>query len=117
MYENKLNYIKLEDCIEGNLYKIHSRNLTHGIFTKFNNGFLGIREKFGSTYLFTEYHWDTGAPFGTVSPLIDLGKSPFNLESRDIEHAPFVGKDKEVVKEDVELYEKIFKYLEEHKKS
>lgn len=107
------NCIELENCIDGHLYELNSRNLSYGIFTKFNNGFLGIRTKFGHRYLFTEFHWDTGEPFGTASPLKDLGNSPFKLESTAIEHAYFVGLDKpEPIKEEVEEYNKIFSYLD-----
>ena len=47
------------------IYRIHSRNLDIGVFNGVD-GFIGIREKFGSTYLFTEYLWEQGPPFGTV---------------------------------------------------
>lgn len=61
-------YIPIEQCVKYGLYKIYSRNLTLGVYDG-NGGFVGIREKFGDEYLFTEYHWDTGEPFGTVMPL------------------------------------------------
>jgi hypothetical protein len=68
-----MEYIKLEDCIKGNVYKIRSRNLTLGVFDG-EMGFIGIRTKFGDRYLFTEYHWDTGAEnCGTTHPIEDLG--------------------------------------------
>lgn len=47
------------------IYRIHSRNLDVGVYDG-NEGFIGIREKFGATYLFTEYAWEQGPPFGTV---------------------------------------------------
>ena len=65
-YISCTDYIKLEDCKEGYVYRILSRNLAFGVFQK--DGFIGIREKFKSRYLFKEYHWDTGAPYGTVKP-------------------------------------------------
>jgi hypothetical protein len=43
-----------------------------------SGGFVGIREKFGSEYLFTEYHWDTGAPCGTVHPVELLEMCPLS---------------------------------------
>lgn len=61
-------WIKLEDCKHGGLYKIHARNFSLGVFDEKQQGFVGIREKFGDEYLFVEYHWDTGAPYGTVKP-------------------------------------------------
>lgn len=51
----------------GRVYKIKSRNLVLGVY-KGNGGFIGIREKFGHKYLFTEYHHEMGPPFGTVKP-------------------------------------------------
>ncbi len=74
-----LNYIKLPDCEHGAVYKIHSRNLSYGVFNKDANGFIGIRSKFGSRYLFTEYHWDTGEPFGTVKPISKICEAPAGI--------------------------------------
>jgi hypothetical protein len=37
------------------------------------DGFLGIREKFENRFVDKEFHWDTGAPYGTARPLEDLG--------------------------------------------
>lgn len=71
--------IPLSECKHGYLYKIDSRNLNTGIFNSENNGFIGIRTKFGREYLFTEFHYDTGAPFGTVKPLEEIGRSPFDI--------------------------------------
>jgi len=72
----KLNYIPLEECRDRQLYYIRSRNLSFGVFVKEQKGFVGIRTKFGHRYLFTEYHWDTGAPFGTVHPKQLLEECP-----------------------------------------
>jgi hypothetical protein len=45
-------------------------------------GFIGIREKFNHEYLFTEYHYDTGAPYGTVHSVEDAGiELPSNIEA------------------------------------
>lgn len=54
----KDKYIKLDDCIHGNLYKINARNFNLGVYTLGEQGFLGIRYKFGSEFLALEYHWD-----------------------------------------------------------
>lgn len=70
----KTKHIRLEDCKHSYLYRIYSRNLSFGVFHKKSSGFIGIREKFGYEYLFTEYHFDTGAPYGTVHPLEELEK-------------------------------------------
>jgi len=68
------NYLPIADCKRGHVYRLRSRNLRFGLFVPENeNGFVGIRAKFGSLFLFTEHHWDNGPPFGTVKPLEDLG--------------------------------------------
>lgn len=69
------NWIPIGACREGFVYRIHSRNLKLGVFHS-KGAFLGIREKFGSRYLFDEYHWDQGPPFGTVKPLQELNRVP-----------------------------------------
>ena len=66
------NFIKLPECKKRRVYKIHSRNLSFGVFDG-ESGFIGIREKFGNRSLFREFHWDNGPPFGTVRPLEDTG--------------------------------------------
>ena len=64
--------IQHADCKKGRVYEIQSRNLSYGVFDG-KYGFIGIREKFGNRYLFTEYHYEQGAPFGTVTPFRDTG--------------------------------------------
>ena len=71
---NERKYIPVGECKRGHVYRIHSRNLSFGVFVpEKEDGFIGIREKFGSRYLFTELHADTGGSFGTVRPEEDLG--------------------------------------------
>jgi hypothetical protein len=38
--------------------------------------FIGVRTKFGSRFLFTENHYETGAPYGTVQPIRPLERVP-----------------------------------------
>lgn len=64
------------ECIDRNAYRISSRNLLVGVFVASKRGFVGIREKFDSRFLFTEYHRDIGPPLGTATPFRDLGKCP-----------------------------------------
>lgn len=90
-----MTYIPLDQCQKGGLYKISSRNLSFGVFDG-NGGFIGIREKFGDEYLFTEYHWDTGAPYGTVHPLELLEMCPLS----DISESVTVTATPEVFKEE-----------------
>ena len=64
--------ISLSECKKRRVYKLHSRNLLFGVFDG-DTGFIGIRTKCGSRFLDTEYHWDTGPPFGTARPEMDTG--------------------------------------------
>lgn len=63
--------VPLKDCIKGRVYRLCCRNLAYGVFDG-KDGFVGIRTKFGSRFLFTEYHWEQGEPYGTVSGAVDL---------------------------------------------
>lgn len=69
------SYIRLPDCKKGYLYRLHSRNLSYGVYDG-NEGFIGIRLKFHDRYLFTEYHWDQGPPYGTVKPMEEVCPLP-----------------------------------------
>jgi hypothetical protein len=51
-----------------------------GVFNENTKGFIGIREKFGHEYLSTEYHWDTGSPFGTAKPVELLDQVPDRVQ-------------------------------------
>lgn len=78
--------IHLYDCIDKGLYLIQARNFELAVFNKDKDGFTGIRCKFGCEFLFTEYHYDTGPPFGTVFPQEYLEQCPIdNIEEHVIE--------------------------------
>lgn len=75
--------IPIEECVKGEVYKIRSRNLSIGVWNG-KDGFIGIREKFGSRFLATEYHYDTGAPYGTVWDAKKTGICvPHDIEIRE----------------------------------
>jgi hypothetical protein len=106
----RIDYIPLVLCKHGYLYEIHSRNLSHGVFNGADRGFIGIRTKFGSRFLFTEYHYDTGAPHGTAKPFMEMGKVPEGIQISDhLRHAkgslwavnPKSGQLEEVFREDL----------------
>ena len=82
------DYIPLDKCKKGFLYEIHSRNLAIGLYDV-DGGFIGIRTKFGDKYLFTEYHYDTGAPYGTVKPFEELFRLPDNIACSERETHEF----------------------------
>lgn len=64
--------IPMEACKDRQPYRLRSRNLRLGVYSAATHGFLGIREKFGSRFLAEEFHWETGAPFGSAKPLEEL---------------------------------------------
>lgn len=71
--------LPLDECKDRFFYRIHSRNLDFGVFKMADKGFVGIREKFGLHYLFTEYHFDIGPPHGTVKPYEELEQLPDDM--------------------------------------
>lgn len=69
-------------------YKIKARNATIGIWLKENKSFLISRWKFGQNYLFEEYHWATGAPFGTAWDIAEIEKCPIKDAGIVIKNRP-----------------------------
>lgn len=47
--------IQKENLKNRGIYKIKSRNLNFGVWNSNQDGFVGIRTKFGARFLFTEY--------------------------------------------------------------
>ncbi len=85
------NYIPLSDCQHGYLYHFRARNFCLGVFNAQTNGFVGIREKFGNEYLFTELHWDADPMFGTVQPIELLEPCPIaDLSEGEVVNHNFV---------------------------
>ena len=78
--EESNNYIPLIKCEDRKIYRIHSRNLSVGVYRASTKGFIGIRSKFEAVYLFEEYHWDVGPPNGTVKPKEVIGELPANIK-------------------------------------
>lgn len=64
--------IDIGELERGGVYEIKSRNLIVGVYDG-DEGFIGIREKFGDEFLFTEYlareSGGTKQPFDTVRPV------------------------------------------------
>lgn len=54
----------LSGLIIGGIYKIRARNFSLGVFD--GDGFIGLRQKFDAVFLFKEFAWEQGPPFGTV---------------------------------------------------
>jgi hypothetical protein len=68
--------IPVDPCLNGRLYRIDARRLNLGVYRSDIKGFVGIRSKFGHRYLFTEFHWDAGPPYGTANPLESICECP-----------------------------------------
>ena len=66
--------IPIENCKDGYLYVIYSRNAMLGIYVAKRRGFRISRFKFGDNFEFVEYHWDVGEPHGTAKPYRELFK-------------------------------------------
>jgi hypothetical protein len=77
--ENIETYIPIEECKNGCLYHIYARNSNYGIYSEKEKGFIILRTKWKSEFLFVEFHWDTGFPYGTVKPLKEIENS--NIEN------------------------------------
>lgn len=76
-----MSHIPLHECYKGYVYKLNSRNLSYGVFDG-QDGFIGIREKFDSKFLFKEYHYDSPA-FATAKPILQIEKIPGWIEIRE----------------------------------
>ena len=75
--------IPIAECRSRWLYSMDSRNLSMGVYNDSNKGFIGVRTKFRDSYLFAEYHWDVGEPFGTAIPHSALEQIPDDIELSD----------------------------------
>lgn len=64
--------IPMSECEHGFIYRIDARNFRFGAYRATDKSFIGLREKFDDLYLFGEFHWDVGSPFGTVKALEKL---------------------------------------------
>jgi hypothetical protein len=62
-----VTYIPKADLIVGRKYRCLARNFEIGVWN--GTGFDYMRYKFGHAFPDVEYHYDDGAPYGTVRPL------------------------------------------------
>lgn len=63
-----MKLIPLDELIVGKIYKIDGRNLSYGLY-RGEGAFVGIRNKFGSTFIDEELHWDKHQTHGTVESM------------------------------------------------
>lgn len=67
-YELTGEWLYMEQLEPGALYLISARNASVGLWDPNQKGFVIARTKFSDVYLFVEYHWDNGPPYGTARP-------------------------------------------------
>ena len=109
------NYIKVPDCKDGYLYILSARNATVGIYNESDKSFTINRLKFNDRYLFDEYHWDTGAPYGTVAPLKEIEKAP-EFKNDDEKLAYLLNKAVKLEDEKIRLDPKYAEWVEQSKR-
>ena len=79
-----MNFIPEEDLIHRRLYRTRSRNLIIGAWDQDKRGFIGLREKFGSHYPFTEYHRNADPHLGTAQAVTDLDLDvPMDIQMKE----------------------------------
>lgn len=81
--EPKPEWIDPAELFDRGVYRIRSRNLPYGVYRAATRGFIGIREKMGSVYLFEEYEWDASTTYGTARALDYMGQLPDEIEMRE----------------------------------
>ena len=61
------NHLKIDELVNGGCYVVDGRNYNVAVWL--NGSFYGIREKFGSSFVSEEMHYDADQFYGTVRPL------------------------------------------------
>jgi len=82
-----VKYLKPEELKVGYLYEIDARNADFGIWMGSDYGeFLISRYKCGDNFLFEEIHVDLSDSYGTVKPLKEIAKTPFDMAKFKFSH-------------------------------
>ncbi len=68
-----VQHLKVDELVDRGVYRVVARNFGLGVYNAKTQEFMGVREKFGSRYVFGEYHWDPGmdgnGAYGTALPV------------------------------------------------
>jgi len=88
-----MNYLTVDECKDGYLYKISARNGHYGVYNEKNNSFTLARTEFGGTFLFDEYHYDTHSRCGTVKPIAEIKKCKLINEKELLYYLIFLEKE------------------------
>jgi len=65
-------WLGMEELVNRQLYFIWARNFNVGIWCAERQAFFGIRRKWGRQFVDREFHWSTGAPYGTAKPIAEF---------------------------------------------
>jgi hypothetical protein len=71
-------HISVQDCLDGWLYRIASRDLNLGVYRSSDHAFFGIRHETGARFLYSEIHVDCGPPYGTAKPFEKICRCPLS---------------------------------------
>lgn len=80
----EIEYIPIDKCIDGHVYRIRARNGRIGIYRESDRSFIISRHKYQLHFVDYEEHWDCGEPHGTVKPLEHLGEAPEFKNDKEI---------------------------------
>lgn len=69
-------FLDPETLEDRRIYKLQSRNLLEGVYVAEKQGFIGIRRKFDSEFLFMEYEWSTSETTGTARARLAMDMVP-----------------------------------------
>ncbi len=67
MWAKEGDYLKREDLIVGQKYKVIGRNFDEAVWN--GERFIGMRYKFGEFFETEELHYDDDPKYGTVQPI------------------------------------------------
>ena len=70
--QDSTRYLPIDQLEDSCADLVHARNNYIGIWRASDSAFVILREKLGRLFLFPEFHWDTGEPFGTAKPFVKI---------------------------------------------
>ncbi len=71
------------EMVDRCVYDVRARNFRVGVWNAKTSGFIGIREKLGSLFLFTEYWSEPDSPVSTARAVELLGQVPEGVQVRE----------------------------------
>lgn len=78
IWDGTVEYIDLDNCSNGGLYKLKCMHFQLGVFNADESCFVGIRDKLNGSYLFPAYHVDYDTLIGLCLPIELLEMCPLD---------------------------------------